>query len=490
MKSSCVRVVPLVLLLGLTISPGCGGSTPSGIGDVPDVAVNLDVYNILTGPTRTFDVIGPSGQCGQDSDCDDFDDCTEDLCDTETAACNYTPIVGCATACFVDSDCDDGDDCTVDACDSNQNCSHTLDPACSNLACDDNAGCIGAPCVDGFCCDTLCDGVCEACNLSGNEGTCTAITNLADPETCEAPRTCDSAGNCAMDACGGASCPVVPGYAASCNETNTCEYGRVDMSSEWHADDIWVYRSPGSFQMGAPATEGGPADERPVHTVTLGSGFLVGKYEVTVRIYEACEAANDCTAPVTDRFDADGWGVNRSSNGRAQHPQNGLTWDQAKAVCGFLAPGSRLPTEAEWEYAANGPGDHRTHPWGNSPEAQCEPMYAVYNPGDLLESAGYGCSTGGTFEVASALAGISPSGAYDMLGNVWEWTSDCPHFSYDGAPTDGSAWITDCSDDARRIQRGAGFVDEVSRQRTAVHQSGTFNSTRAQVGARCVRPLD
>jgi len=481
--------VPLVSF-ALVLTLACAGGGATSTTDLGQDLGPLDVYNILTGPTQTFDTTGPIGQCQQDSDCDDFDECTEDVCDLDTNQCTFSPVQGCATSCFVDSDCDDEDDCTVDTCDSNQNCSHTLNPACSNLACSDDTGCIGAPCVDGFCCDTLCDGVCEACNLSGLEGTCSAITNLPDPESCDAPQTCDSAGNCAMDSCGGAPCPTIPGYVASCNDTNTCEYRRALITEDWHEDDVWVYRSPGTFDMGAPESEGGPADERPVHSVTISYGYLVGKFEVTARVYEACEDAQDCTTPVTDRFDANGWGVNRVSNGRGLHPQNGLTWDQAKAVCGFLTSGSRLPTEAEWEYAANGPGVHRTYPWGNSPEPQCDPLYAVLNPGALLDPSGYGCGTGGTMEVGSTPAGISPIGARDMIGNVWEWTSDCPHFSYDGAPTDGSAWITDCSDDARRVQRGAGFVDEIGRQRIAVHQSGTFNSTRAQVGVRCVLPLD
>jgi formylglycine-generating enzyme required for sulfatase activity len=245
--------------------------------------------------------------------------------------------------------------------------------------------------------------------------------------------------------------------------------------------------------MGIPETQWmAPEDfaSFPVHSVTFGSGFLVGKYEVTVATYEACRAASPgaCSIPNTIDFNGSGWGTNSSVNGRPDHPQNGLTWPQAVAVCGWL--GGRLPSEAEWEYAARGP-EQRKYPWGNTPEPTCAANVAVFD-GDSSANVKLpwacnpckttGCS--GTSAVGSKPAGAAWAGALDMAGNVWEWAGDWFHNSYTGAPADGSAWLVPAGTD--RVIRGASFTEYGPWLRAAARHHAPASLENANVGVRCV----
>ena len=112
---------------------------------------------------------------------------------------------------------------------------------------------------------------------------------------------------------------------------------------------------------------------------------------------------------------------------------NCLDWQQAVDFCAWA--GGRLPSEAEWEYAARsgGPSSSYKYPWGND-AATC--TYAV------MDDGGYGCGTGRTWSVCSKPAGNTSQGLCDMSGNVWEWVEDWYHGDYTGAPTDGSAWVS------------------------------------------------
>jgi len=246
-------------------------------------------------------------------------------------------------------------------------------------------------------------------------------------------------------------CPALPAYPPSCNEGSHCEYANSD-SSGWRRWDVWIFVPAGEFEMGGRAVEGGPGNERPIHTVTFAEGFFIARYEAVVAQYEACMADGDCTGASGDDWNGDGWGVNSSAGGRSDHPQNGLTWDQARGFCEWL--GGRLPTEAEWEYAAAGPTGRR-YPWGSAPRPDCD--MAVFN--ESKGEKGYGCDTGGTWPVGSLPSGMAWSGAEDMAGNVWEWVGDFWHKNYTGAPDNGSAWTAAC-DTPYRVRRGGGFRDE------------------------------
>ena len=181
----------------------------------------------------------------------------------------------------------------------------------------------------------------------------------------------------------------------------------------------WVLIPGGSFNMGS---NNGESDEKPVHRVTVRT-FEMTKTQVTVEQYKACVDAGACTAPDT------GGSCNWGQSDRGKHPINCVDWHQAQAYAKWA--GGRLPSEAEWEYAARSGGRDWKYPWGNG-NATCE--RAVMYDGDL------GCGRESTWPVCSKPRGNTTHGLCDMAGNVWEWVQDWYHDSYKGAPTDGSAW--------------------------------------------------
>ena len=282
--------------------------------------------------------------------------------------------------------------------------------------------------------------------------------------------------------CGGLPCPSVDGYIVSCNAHSHCEYANSD-SAGWKQFDVWVHLPSGAFTMGSPSGEvGRNLYEDPNHEVTFANGFLIGKYEVTAAQYEACMSASPETCSAPSVLDWDGCaalGVNTSGKGRSGHPQNGLTWSQAGAVCTWL--GGRLPSEAEWEYAAKG-HVHRKFPWGDRPDPTCTNSTANFDSGGNC-----GCGVGGTVVVGSNLAGIAWSGALDMAGNVAEWVEDWFHDSYTGAPADGSAWLEPTGE--WRVSRGGSFMVGARDVRSSGRENVAPSSRYSVQGVRCVRPL-
>jgi formylglycine-generating enzyme required for sulfatase activity len=163
-----------------------------------------------------------------------------------------------------------------------------------------------------------------------------------------------------------------------------------------------VYVPGGTFQMGS--TDGLAGNEQPVHAVTL-DGFWIDQTEVTNSQYARCFADGICFSPSKS-----GSSTRDSYYGDSQfddYPVLYVSWYDAATYCGWA--GGRLPSEAEWEYAARGPDGH-IYPWGND-----------YPDGGLLN---YGEFVGDTAQVGSYPDGASWVGAMDMAGNVWEWVND------------------------------------------------------------------
>ena len=204
----------------------------------------------------------------------------------------------------------------------------------------------------------------------------------------------------------------------------------------------------GIFRMGDLSGEGDD-DEKPVHSVTV-FGFKLGKYEVTFAQWDACVADGGCRRYTPDDK---GWG-------RGNRPVINVSWEDVQGFIDWLnnktGRNFRLPTEAEWEYAAR-TGGTTEYSWGNdisSNRANCE-----------------GC--GGRWDGAEKTAPVGSYsanvwGLHDMHGNVFEWVEDCQNDSYIGAPTDGRAWESgNCS---RRMTRGGSWYYSPTGLRSAYRE--------------------
>src|SRR5579883_3477316 len=197
----------------------------------------------------------------------------------------------------------------------------------------------------------------------------------------------------------------------------------------------------GSFTMGSNEDP----SEKPVHRVTVRP-FAIGKYPVTLGEWRRCVAAKACAyAPPP---------------GEDEAPVANLSWNDAQQYVRWLAQATgkpyRLPSEAEWEYAARG-GTETKYWWGNTLEPQRANCKGCNQPYDAAQP----------LKVGSFPA--NPFGLHDMGGGVDEWVADCWHASYHGAPADGSAWTGgDCF---AHVLRGGSWRNDPSYVRPASRDS-------------------
>jgi formylglycine-generating enzyme required for sulfatase activity len=169
----------------------------------------------------------------------------------------------------------------------------------------------------------------------------------------------------------------------------------------------------GSFEMGSNEDP----TEKPVHEVTI-EAFAISKYPITVREWNECVAAKACAEiPML---------------GKDDEPASNLSWKDAQQFVTWLAQTTRrrfrLPSEAEWEYAARG-GTQARYWWGDELQrgmVNCKGCNEVYDSARPAKA--------GSFKP-------NPFGLYDMGGGVDQWVADCWHKNYRGAPVDGSAWV-------------------------------------------------
>ena len=256
-----------------------------------------------------------------------------------------------------------------------------------------------------------------------------------------------------------------------------------------------------SFAMGSPDSEAGHDDnESPVHRVSIAT-FALGKTEITRSQFAAFvemtkySAGGKCWTIEGGRFEE------RSGNwqepGYAQddnHPVACMNWNDAKAYAEWLSRKTgknyRLPTEAEWEYAARGKTSTARY-WGNNPDEACG--YA--NAADKAAQARirgatswsvHGCADGFAYTAPVSSFKANAFGLYDMLGNVWEWTEDSYHDSYVGAPSDGSAWQ---GDGARHVLRGGSWNDSPRNVRAAMRYINKPALRFSSFGFRLARDL-
>jgi formylglycine-generating enzyme required for sulfatase activity len=220
----------------------------------------------------------------------------------------------------------------------------------------------------------------------------------------------------------------------------------------------------GAFMMGSPDDERERSEsEGPRHAVTFARPFAAGRHAVTRGQFAAFVDA-------TGRRTSDRWrdpGFMQDDS----HPVVFVTWDAAMAFASWLADVTgrpyRLMSEAEWEYAARA-GTATPFWWGNA----VTPALANFD-------GRYGTLPVGSFEP-------NPWGLYNVHGNVWEWCEDTWHASYDGAPTDGSAWISVGMETGHAV-RGGSWNSNPAHLRAA--SRNRYSGETVRVGFRVARAL-
>jgi formylglycine-generating enzyme required for sulfatase activity len=218
----------------------------------------------------------------------------------------------------------------------------------------------------------------------------------------------------------------------------------------------------GEFEMGSNEREpNADGDEFPQHTVTLES-FWIDQTEVTNAQYQLCVEAGGCDPLVEPESHIRGSYYGDSTYD--DHPVIYVRWHDAAAYCEWV--GARLPTEAEWEYAARGRSGS-AYPWGDNP------------PDETLLN--YDQNVGDTTQVGSYPDGVSWCGALDMAGNVWEWVGDW----YDGYPPAAQTAPTGPATGHSKVLRGGSWATYQREVRTTNRIQFTAGSRYYTVGFRC-----
>jgi formylglycine-generating enzyme required for sulfatase activity len=219
----------------------------------------------------------------------------------------------------------------------------------------------------------------------------------------------------------------------------------------------------GSFMMGG---NGGDPSEKPAHRVNISHPFAIGKTEVTVEQWNACVGDNACP---------------KLSNASAapNMPARDLSWDDTQAYVKWISARTgkkyRLPTEAEWEYAARG-GSTSRYSWGE----QMRPgMANCKDCGDPWQQ-----------DAPAAVASFAANayGLHDMNGSVWEWVSDCWHNNFKGAPADGSSWEESFCN--AHVIRGGSWREGASYMPVTTRFHYDTSVRHSQNGFRVARDVD
>ena len=260
----------------------------------------------------------------------------------------------------------------------------------------------------------------------------------------------------------------------------------------------------GSFNMGS---NDGLPDEKPMHRVTISS-FKMGKYQVTVADFAAFVlatgyvAANGAT-PIFDNGPIGGqwisgvtWRDDEEGHKRKENEWNmpviHVNWNDAIAYCKWLSNKTgkvyRLPTEAEYEYAAGNGERHTTYSWGNDLPGNGD---AVANVRDETTHPKYGSWSGSKFTgyndgyfLSSPVGCYAPNdlGLYDMTGNVWEWCSDWYNKDYytNSPSTNPQGPVTGSC----HVNRGGSYQSKPARCHVTVRKCGNSDERTPNMGFR------
>jgi formylglycine-generating enzyme required for sulfatase activity len=289
---------------------------------------------------------------------------------------------------------------------------------------------------------------------------CPAQTGLCDPDPCASiqdavPDTCvPVAGSCTPASDFACSCDT--GYAWQ-DATNTCE----------GVPTLGMAQIPGGcFDMGDHFGDGDDR-ELPVHNVCI-SAFEMDVHEVTNGEYAECVDDGVCTAPY--RTDSNTRTTYYGNPAYGEHPVIWTSWYQAEEYCTWA--GKRLPTEAEWEYAARGGLAGKRYPWGDTINGSDANYWDSGDPWD---------------NDTSEVEYFPPNGygLYDMAGNLWELVNDWYQYDYYAVspsndppgPVDGTV----------RVLRGGSWDNQVFALRVSYRNSSGPVGGNNDVGFRCAR---
>ncbi len=249
---------------------------------------------------------------------------------------------------------------------------------------------------------------------------------------------------------------------------------------------------------GRPATNDGPQHEVHIHTP-----FAIGKFEVTVAEFrtfitetgyiplDRCmEFSKRDSFEIRTDITWDNPGFEQAETA----PAGCISYFDAEAYVNWLSNKTgkayRLPTEAEWEYAARA-GSITPYHWGNNAAEACKyanirstGAYAISKRQAQADKAkGFSCDDGAAQSSPAGSYRANDFGLYDMQGNTWEWVADCNHKNYDNAPEDGSAWL---NTKACRfgVIRGGSYLNLVERSTTTVRAGRPRSGGATNMGFR------
>ncbi len=254
-------------------------------------------------------------------------------------------------------------------------------------------------------------------------------------------------------------------------------------STPWLPEMMEIAASP--FQMGcntqrvALESDGCMDDQLPLHTVNLAA-FVISRTEITIAQFRAftdathyqthAERQGSCYGDPSGTSD---WDLVKGNSWRKpgfpqteQDPVVCVSWEDTQAYLAWLNKQTgkqyRLPSEAEWEYAARGSNPDSPYPWGKTAATGCKAANMADQHLKTVipnwQAVVAECNDGYTYTAPVASFTANAYGLTDMHGNVWEWVQDCYHENYTNAPADGSAWQEpDCGN---RVLRGGSWFGE------------------------------